>query len=203
MTSTSEHEAARREETIVDAEKWVERHGDALFRHAMLRVRDPQVAEDLLQETFLAALKAQSGFRGESQERTWLIGILRHKILDHLRRSGRTVSLESAEMEEEGGRVESGIFNKSGVWRESPRRWKGRVEELTDSEEFRQVLDTCLSALPHDAYEACMLQEVQRLDRESICRTLAVSRTALSSRLYRARMLLRECLERKWFAPGR
>ena len=72
---------------VTDPEDWVDRHGDALYRYALLRLRSPDLAADVVQETFLEALRARSSFSGRSSERTWLVGILRHKIVDHLRKS--------------------------------------------------------------------------------------------------------------------
>src|SRR3984885_10561146 len=103
-----------RYEQATDAECWVDRHGDCLYRYALLRLRAPDLAADAVQETFLEALRARGSFEARSSERTWLIGILRHKILDHYRRSGReqaalgTVPRDAA--------VESG-FDRRGHWK--------------------------------------------------------------------------------------
>src|SRR5688500_10622854 len=72
-----------------DPERWLDDHGDYLFKYAVFRLRDDIVAEDAVQETFLAALKAYENFEGRGSERTWLVGILKHKIIDHFRRVGR------------------------------------------------------------------------------------------------------------------
>ena len=90
-------------EQAIDAERWVDRHGDCLYRYALLRLRAPDLAADLVQETFLEALRVRASFAGRSSERTWLVGILRHKILDHYRRSGREqVVFDGVSLEADG-----------------------------------------------------------------------------------------------------
>ena len=77
--------AEKKPPTAATPDDWVEAHGDYLFNFAIGQLRDASVAEDLVQDTFLAAFKARDRFSGQSSERTWLVGILRHKICDHLR----------------------------------------------------------------------------------------------------------------------
>src|SRR5262249_60497286 len=76
-------------EAVTDPETWVDRYGDGLYRYALLRLRAPDLAADVVQETFLEALRVRHTFARRSSERTWLIGILRHKIVDQLRRASR------------------------------------------------------------------------------------------------------------------
>ena len=74
---------------IDNPENWVDEYGDYLYRYALSRVKDPIIAEDLVQETFLAALKARHNFQGRSTARTWMIAILKHKIVDYIRQKVR------------------------------------------------------------------------------------------------------------------
>ena len=105
---------------------WVDEHGDALFRYAMSRLADRPTAEDIVQETFLAALQGQDRFRGSSAPRTWLIGVLRHKLVDHFRRAGRMQQLE-----EPGDAVpdEETAFDERGRWVRRPGRWEPTLPE--------------------------------------------------------------------------
>src|SRR5438874_1815080 len=83
--------------TLSDPEHWVEEHGDYLFKYALSRLRDPGKAEDMLQETFLAALKGRKTFRGQSAEKSWLVGILKNKICDYYRKASRETSFTDLE----------------------------------------------------------------------------------------------------------
>src|SRR5262249_46583786 len=100
--------------SALEPESWVDRHGDSLFRFAVLRVRDPEVASDLVQETFLGALRARDSFSGRSSVRTWLVAILRHKIADRLRALGREQRFGGGEAPEGEGERE---FDRHGRWR--------------------------------------------------------------------------------------
>ena len=73
----------------LDPVQWLDKYGDYLYRYALMRVRDSAIAEDILQETLLAALGASQNHAGLSSERTWLVGIMKHKVVDYFRRVGR------------------------------------------------------------------------------------------------------------------
>jgi RNA polymerase sigma-70 factor (ECF subfamily) len=115
---------------------WVDAHGDILFRYALARMGDAGVAEDLVQETFLAALQAQASFRGDSAERTWLVGILRNKLIDRLRRTCRDLPLAG---DEEGDAVVDHLYDAFGGWRDAPKSWANDPGELSDRREFWEV----------------------------------------------------------------
>lgn len=176
-----------------DPSGWLERHGTALYRFARARLGRSETAEDLVQETLLAGLQSFDRFQGRSSERTWLLSILRRKIVDHYR--GREPNHEESE---NPSRVPIRFFEDDGHWRNPPARWKGAHEALED-EEFHQVLAQCLERLPGPLAEAFLLREGEMMDVEPVRETLDVSSATLRVRLHRARLLLRECLERNWF----
>ena len=176
-----------------DPARWLEQHGDALYRFALARLRDATLAEDAVQETLLGALKNAATFQGRAEERTWLIGILRRKIADHLRRSGR--------LKEETVDTSEAQFEKNGDWAAPPGEWHDPEGQL-ESKEFQAQFQLCLEKLPESLAEAFLLREVEGLDYEKTCDALELSATNLSTRLYRARLLLRKCLEDNWFARG-
>ena len=180
----------------VDAEAWVDEHGDALFRYALMRVRDRHVAEDLVQETFLAGLLASQSFRGESTERTWLICILRHKVVDYLRKVGR----ERPSQEAMGTDRTDQIFNDKGGWRTNPGTWKVDPESLLDRAEFWAVFDKCLGALPPRLAEAFSLRVIDEMETEQVCKVLGITPSNTWVMLHRARARLRACLETNWFS---
>lgn len=173
-----------------DASKWLEEHGDVLYRFALARLRDRTLAEDVVQDTLLGALRSADRFEGRSEVRTWLIGILRNKIADHMRKLGRV-------QEEPTDR----FFTDRGEWVASPGEWHDPEGQLTN-EEFKRAFAECLGKLPEPLAEAFVLREVEEEDYGTVCDELAISATNLSTRLYRARMLLRKCLEDNWFAEA-
>lgn len=182
-------------------EAWVEVHGDVLFRYAAARVRDDAAAEDLVQETLLAALEAREGFRGDSSERTWLIGILRHKIVDHLRRMARDPLVAGEGLDAPGEGIES-MFKQDGTWARPPGAWGADPAALAEREEFWAVLRACLKALPNRLGQVFALRMMDAADPQEVCKALDVSATNLWVMLHRARARLRACLETHWFGGG-
>lgn len=186
---------------ISDPETWVKQHGEYLYRYALMRVRDQALAEDLIQDTFLAALRARSEFAGQSSERTWLVAILKNKIIDHFRKTGREVALEEEESESpQGGQNfrNSGLL--AGAWKSGgrPKEWMVDSSDPVEQKEFWNYLRLCLSELsPRDA-QAFVLREMEELEASEICNKLGLSSTNLRVLLYRARKMLRRCLEMKW-----
>jgi RNA polymerase sigma-70 factor (ECF subfamily) len=182
--------------TTVDPSDWVDRYGDYLFRYAMLRLRDRSAAEDLVQDTFLAALKNRDSFSGGSSEATWLVGILKHKISDHFRRQAREAPLEDGDVR---GRPESSAFDGSGHWNSGPTDWGGNPADLYREKKFLDQFTKCLSGLSPNQANAFTLREIEGADTVEICKVLNVTETNLWVILHRARMLLRRCLETHWF----
>lgn len=171
--------------------EWVDRHGDSLLRFALLRVRDRPEAEELVQETFLAALRGREGFRRGSSERTWLVSILRRKIIDAYR-ARRSVFLN------DGGAVEE-FFDDCGKWRTPVRPWFASPETRLEEEEFRRALQACLEGLPSSLARALTLREMEGMETDELCKVLGITPTNLWTQLHRARMLMRRCLEMNWF----
>jgi RNA polymerase sigma-70 factor (ECF subfamily) len=183
-----------------DPSRWVDLHGDVLYRYALLRVRDQSVAEDLVQETFLSALQSTGEFKNESSRRTWLVGILKHKIVDHFRRN--TVEIRAADIAlwEEEDDVE--FFDRKGHWKRPLRDWKDSPADLVENGEFWKVFQACLSRLPEAHRRAFTLREIDGTTSDEICEILSVSPENLWVMLHRARSRLRKCLDAKWFGAG-
>ncbi|HYE72150.1 MAG TPA: sigma-70 family RNA polymerase sigma factor [Blastocatellia bacterium] len=185
-------------------EAWVDLHGDALFRYALLRLRDRSAAEEVVQETFLAALNSYEKFSGHSSERTWLIGILKHKITDHFRRTSRFMPLVQDERDEISS-ANDRVFFTTGEWVDhwhnetGPCDWNATPETALVQTEFRQRLRSCLSALPERLAAAFALREIEGLSSEEVCKVLEITSTNLWVMLHRARAQLRLCIEMHWF----
>lgn len=188
----------------IDPERWIADHGDALFHYALSRVRDPAIAEDLVQEALLSALKSQDRYQGRSAERTWLVGILKNKVLDHFRSARREARFTDLDFfaEAEEGSFESGVTMAHWLPTSAPGDWDGAGAAL-DREEFWAVFHRCTGRLPERIACAFVLREVDGLSSPEVCATLGISDSNLWVMLHRARMALRLCLETHWFNTNR
>ncbi len=176
-----------------DFRSLVEGERPYLLRYARLQLRDGPAAEDAVQETLLAALAGEAGFAGRSNLRTWLTGILKHKIVDALRRLAREAPLPEEESEPDG------LFDGRGHWRDPPGAWDDPDASL-EQKQFMAALERCLAALPQKTAQAFMMREHLGFETGDICKELGVTPTHCWVLLYRARMALRECLQQSWFA---
>ncbi len=179
----------------LEAERWLDEHGDYLYRFAMSRLHDEQAAADLVQETLLAAWRGRDAFQGEASERTWLTGILKHKIIDHIRREIRARELD----EGLGSDPTSAFFDASGHWAEHPAPWRDDPARLCEDAHFRDALARCLDGLPEKQALAFRLRELGGEDTQAICKALDVTPTNFHVLMHRARLALRKCLEIHWF----
>lgn len=180
-----------------DPATWVDEHGDALFRFALLRVKDINVAEDLVQETMLSALKGIDRFKGGSSLRTWLVGILKHKIIDHFRRNRPEIlssDLATMENETEEERLDRSMQRNRGFseWKESPIK-------LLENKDFWNAFTHCLDGLSENHRRAFTMREIDGIKGDEICKILDITSTNLWVILHRARGKLRGCLEANWF----
>ncbi len=174
--------------------QWVVEHGDALHRYALSMVRDVATAEDLVQDTFLAALKAETKFRGRSNPRTWLTGILRHKIVDHFR-----VKTKEASYTGEAIELDSELFDSQGRWIDPPSNWPTDPHQRLAGMQFREALNQCLNRLDDAKRAVIMLRAFEGLSSEEVCKELAITPTNLWVLAHRARETLRRCLDKHWF----
>jgi RNA polymerase sigma-70 factor (ECF subfamily) len=176
----------------------LDRHRGYLLRVARLQLRDADLAEDIVQETMVAALGARDGFSGRSSLRTWLTGILKHKVVDAIRHRQRQ-PLTAAGFEEETDLDEfDPLFKDNGAWEAAPAAW-GDPEDALSRREFMDVMEACLERLPPNTARVFVMREVMELETAEICKELAITANNLWVILYRARMALRECLEQNWF----
>ena len=184
------------EDDILKPDTWVDRYGDYLYRFALSRIKDPDVAEDLVQETFLAALKGLHNFKHRSSGHTWLTAILKHKIVDHLRKKHRELVIEDIETVSE---TTDRFFRPSGSWKIRPGKWDVNPGKIFEQQEFMDVLLKCLAQLPERLAKAFMMREMEDRSTEEICKSMQISATNSWVMLYRARTYLRRCLEITWF----
>lgn len=176
----------------LEAETWVDAYGDTLFHFARARVKDRSIAEDLVQDTFLAAVQSQERYRGSSSVKTWLFSILKHKIIDHYRKNKNMVNVQ--DVIEDPDRVEA-FFNAKGGWQLRPSHWSMNPEKAHETREFLDHFFRCLSGLPQRTAAVFVQREIDGLSTAEICKLLDISESNCWVILYRARMLLRRCLE--------
>ncbi len=179
------------------AEFWVAEYGNLLYRYALPRLNgDVHAAEDAVQETFLAALSARKTFSGRSAESTWLTGILKHKIIDRIRKDSRLIASGETLPDDP---LDDRLFDSSGRWRTGLKAWQSRPDEVLEQKEFMDTLNSCIEKLPKQAGLAFGLKEMDDQPSAEVCKVLNVTSTNLWVLLHRARIRLQECLERNWF----
>jgi RNA polymerase sigma-70 factor (ECF subfamily) len=176
--------------------QWVDTHGDYLYNYAFTRVQSKETAEDLVQETFFSAIKAYNSFRGESNEITWLIAILKRKIIDYYRKQSRKKETPISHF--------NTPFNKeghlSGHWinERAPKNWDIKYSDPMRQTEFLFILELCLSALPTKWKTVFVLKVMEDLKTEQVCKEVGIRPSNLWVILHRARLQLRECIEKRW-----
>ena len=180
----------------LDPDTWVDNYADSLFSYAFFRVQDRSLAEELVQETFVAALVAREKFKGKSSEKTWFFAILKNKIIDQLRRKYRE-KLQSLETTPEY--IVDDFFNEHGEWLVKPGKWRENPQQDFEQREFVEVLRQCLTGLSANQSDAFTLREFDDVGSEEICKVLGISSTNYWVLLHRARLVIRKCLERNWF----
>jgi RNA polymerase sigma-70 factor (TIGR02943 family) len=181
-----------------DPERWVDDHGDVLYRYALARVRKPEIAQDLVQETLLAAVRSHERFAWQSSVRSWLCGILKHKLGDYYRKVGRETPFTDLEFLSDECAEK---FVPEGYWvhMNGPKEWKPDPDEVMHRDEFWKTMRDCLSKLPERVATVFMMREMDEVESKEICATLSISDSNLWVMLHRARMALRECLAVNWF----
>lgn len=172
-----------------------------LLRFAKLQLRDEGAAEDAVSETLLAILEKPQAFEGRSSLRTYATGILKFKIVDHLRRAGREVAIETAEEQSLDEAIDA-LFRADGHWREPPQAWAA-PEQALQQQQFFAALQACIERLPPRVGRAFLMREWLDQDVSEICAELGVTANNCGVMLYRARMQLRECLDLNWFGGQR
>jgi len=170
-----------------------------LMRYALLQLRNADAAEDAVQEALLAALAGEANFRGRSDLRTWLTGILKHKIVDTIRRASREILV--ADDGEGGESAFDPLFEDNGHWVEHPAAWANPDANLEQTR-FFAVLEDCLGKLPPRTAQAFMMREHLGSETGEICTELGITATHCGVLLYRARMALQLCLNANWFAKS-
>jgi RNA polymerase sigma-70 factor (ECF subfamily) len=182
---------------LASPDTWLAEHGAALYKYALIHTRDAHRAEEAVQETLVAALQSRETYAGTASTRTWLIGILKHKLIDMFRQESRMTTFDDPEAIGDGVAPDDELFDARRHWKDTPSDW-GNPEEMLERGQFMTVLQRCLDALPDRLARLFMLREVMEEKTELICKELAITPTNLWTMLHRARLGLRRCLDRNW-----
>jgi RNA polymerase sigma-70 factor (TIGR02943 family) len=169
-----------------------------LLRFARLQLRNDAWAEDAVSETMLAAIAKPQAFAGQSQLKTWLVGILKHKVVDALRANLREVNASDLFADREGDELDAIGFKADGHFLEAPAQW-GNPDQDLGQQQFMAVMDACVAKLPPVQGRLFLMREWLEMDADEVCKELNITATNLYVQLHRARLRLRECLELNWF----
>jgi len=183
------------EEITLNPNKWIDKYADYLFNYAIVRVNNSDLAKDLVQETFFAGLKSAKNFQGKSTERTWLISILKRKVIDHYRK----INSKKGQAEVRMNFYADG--ENEGNWLEErvPQSWDNTAEKTMENEELRSQIDICIDNLPEKYAMVFRMKTIQEFETEEICKELGITASNLWVIIHRARTQLRRCMEDNWF----
>ncbi len=177
----------------------VQRHGGAMLRFARFFTKSSSLSEDLVQETWLAALEGLDGFEGRSSLRTWLFRILANRARTRIARDRRSVPFSSLAQPDEGAKraVDPDRFDKAGAWEDPPGTWsEENPERLAQGSETRAAIEAAIAELPEAQRAVITLRDIEGLDADEICNLLAITVTNQRVLLHRARARVRQALER-------
>ena len=181
---------------------WVELYSDRMYSWAFYKTSSKETSEDLVQETFLAALQSFEKFEGRSNPKTWLFAILNNKITDYYRSQIKNPTVNQQQQNEKKDQfLIDSLFDKDRQWRkeEQPKSWQDEPENILDNSEFNKVMQNCMGKLPGAWLSAVQLKYLKEKNSEIICQELQISPTNFWQILHRAKLQLRKCLELNWF----
>ena len=179
----------------LDPNKWIDKYSDYLFKYTLARVSDYELSKDIVQDTFFSALKSAKNFEGKATERTWLISILKRKIIDYYRK----INSKKGKAE-----VRMNFYNdgdNEGDWLEErvPQTWDNMAEKQLENKELQNQINSCIDKLPEKYAMVFKMRTIQEIDTEVICNELEITSSNLWVIIHRARTQLRRCLEDNWF----
>ena len=176
--------------------EWVNKYGNFLYIYAYSRVQSKELSEDLVQETFLSALKGLRSFRGDSTVQTWLTSILRRKVIDHYRKMSTKKEIVASQFASPFQNEDA----NEGHWilERAPKDWQSKTEDPLRQDEFQKILELCLSLLPDKWKSVFMLKVLEEMQSDEVCKEIGCTASNLWVIIHRARLQLRECIENKW-----
>jgi len=179
----------------LDPNKWIDKYADYLFNYAVVRVNDSDTAKDLVQETFFAGLKSAKNFEGKAAERTWLVAILKRKVIDPYRKKNSKKGKAEVRM----NFYEDGENEGSWIEERVPQTWDSDADKLIETAELKSTIDQCIDNLPEKYAMVFRMKTIQEFETEEICKELNITASNLWVIIHRARTQLRKCMEDNWF----
>ena len=182
-------------ENTLSPNTWIDRYADYLYNYAIVRVNNSDLAKDLVQETFFSGLKSAKNFLGKSTERTWLVAILKRKVIDHYRKINSIKGQAEVRMnfysegENEGNWIEERV----------PQSWESATDKEIEMSELKTQIEKCIDYLPEKYAMVFRMKTIQEFETEEICKELNITASNLWVMIHRARTQLRKCLEDNWF----
>ena len=183
------------EKVVLNTNKWIDNYADYMYNYAIVRVNDSDLAKDLVQDTFFAGLKSAKNFQGKSTERTWLVSILKRKIIDHYRK----INSKKGKAEVRMNFYEDGENEGNWIEERVPQSWNNQSEKSIENQELKTQLESCIDALPEKYGMVFRMKTIQEFETEEICKELDITASNLWVIIHRARTQLRKCMEDNWF----
>ncbi|MGY0408561.1 MAG: sigma-70 family RNA polymerase sigma factor [Polaribacter sp.] len=183
------------EKNSIHSNKWIDNYADYLYNYAISRVNDSDLSKDLVQETFFAGLKSAKNFQGKSTERTWLVSILKRKIIDHYRK----INSKKGQAEVRMNFYDSGENEGNWIEERVPQSWDNQSEKNIENQELKAQLECCIGNLPDKYAMVFRMKTIQEFETEEICKELEISASNFWVIIHRARIQLRKCMEDNWF----
>ncbi|MGQ1786980.1 MULTISPECIES: sigma-70 family RNA polymerase sigma factor [unclassified Saccharicrinis] len=174
--------------------EWVEKYTSDLYDWAYHKTSNAEMAQDLVQDTFVVAVEKIDSFQRKSSVKTWLFSILNNKIVDFYRKKSK------AHIPFDGSFL-SNFFNKDGTWKNEsrPKEWNQDEGHLLDNQEFLGVLKKCMDALPEKWSATVKLKYLIQKKGVEICKELGITSSNYWQMIHRAKLQLRACIEKNWF----
>lgn len=180
---------------ILSPDLWIDNYADYLYNYAISRVNNADIAKDLVQETFFAGLKSAKNFQGKSTERTWLISILKRKIIDHYRK----INSKKGQAEVRMSFYDNGENEGNWIEERVPQSWQSETEKDIENDELKSQIDICIDNLPQKYAIVFRMKTISGIETEDICNELEITPSNLWVMIHRARTQLRTCMEENWF----
>ncbi len=194
-SNVNESSSSQSDKAVLNPEQWVDQHGDFLYRYALMRLRNPDEAEEAVQETLLGALKNVHQFAGRTDERGWLTGILKMKVVDRMRARVK----KAQNLDDEHGGLDDRLFDEKGRWRQEIRHALTGDLDSVDRQEFWEILNLCLDELPQRQSAVFAMRAIEDEPPEAVCKELGISSTNFWVMMHRARTRLSHCMTQRWF----
>lgn len=185
------------DQTRIEPSDWVEHYGDYLFRYANSRLRDNSASEEVVQETFLNGIRYHAQYSGTGTEQAWLLGILKRKIIDSIRKRNKHGSVTPYE---ESHDPTNQLFDAKGNWNLESIPWSTSPAQKLESSELWRIVRECLSHLPSGQADVFTLSVMEEMESDEVCDQLSITPSNFWVRMHRARLGLAQCVGDKWFS---